>query len=800
MSKRKYAVICSLILTLICCSFSGFAASKEGPPVTMEVSSIYGKIGKMGAHVPVSVTLYGQSVTAFEGELVVQTLENAAESGTEIYEYVYPVSVASGVTEKMEVYVPLGQRSNELHVVLQDTSGKTVEKKTLQFDVSRDSGRLLIGALSDRPEEIRYFDGVSLDYGVVQSQMIVLDDTIFPSDVRGLELFDVMVINRYETDRLSDDQIAALCQWVENGGTLLFGTGAMAYNTLGPLAEELVELPISGVFYETISLGTEYAERAPGDADIQMICAELVIPDGHVVEESDGLSLLTVVDRGEGQIGIYCYDLGNIAEFVEKNPSYVNTMLTDILDESTISNLFYYSSFGSDEEYWNAYSLVNTGNTERLPNLGVYAVVIGIYVVLVGPGLYLFLKKRDLRRLYSVSVMITSLAIAAVVYLLGIGTRFTSQFFTVASIMELEGKTVKEMSYVNVRTPDNRPFHVSVPGGYSVTPLTRTSRFDEQPVGNFKEADGSVVELKFGETGTALSAKQNQAFEPRFFKLTSETHMDSLSGTSGSLVWEDGKVTGTLVNHFPFDLEQAALMFYGQMYLIGDMKAGEVREFLDEPLLVWPVSMSYMVAAQITDEELMKGIYSFYISEQFSQSKPGAYLIGIGPEGGISSVDSFARQTANSMVLYASDVKIAPGQDEMIYRSGLSNRPKVNSGISTVYGDGFTMYGTEPHVVEYFLGTDMEVEKLSFMPVSEVFLENPGYYYVKRFEGAAYFYNYRTKSYDRMNLDQIDFGIEELRPYLSLDGSIIVKYTGEEMDSAGVSWLLPHLMVTGREN
>ena len=45
----------------------------------------------------------------------------------------------------------------------------------------------------------------------------------------------------------------------------------------------------------------------------------------------------------------------------------------------------------------------------------------------------------------------------------------------------------------------------------------------------------------------------------------------------------------------------------------------------------------------------------------------------------------------------------------------------------------------------------------------------------------------------------IDFGIEELRPYLSMDGSIIVKYTGEEMDSAGVSWLLPHLMVTGRE-
>ena len=800
MSKRTYTVIISLILMLICCSFSGFAATKEGPPVTMEVSSIYGRIGKMGAHVPVSVTLYGQSLTAFEGELVVQTLENAAETGVEMYEYVYPVFVESGTTETMEVYVPLGQRSNEIHVVLQDASGKEVEMENIHFDVSRDTGRLLIGALSDREEEIRYFDGVSLDYGLVQSQMIFLDDTVFPSDVRGLELFDVMVINRYETDRLSDAQLNALYQWVENGGTLLIGTGAMVYNTLGPMAESLVELPIYGMFYETINLGAEYAERAPGDADVQMICAELVIPDGRVVEESDGLSLLTMVDRGEGQIGIYCYDLGELAEFVEKNPSYVNTMLTDVLDETKISNLFYYSSYGSDEEYWNAYSLVNTGNTERLPNLGMYAVVIATYLVLVGPGIYLFLKKRELRRLYSAAVVIISLAAAVVVYLLGVGTRFTSQFFTVASIMELEGNSVKEMSYINVRTPDNRPFAVSIPGKYSVTPLTRTSRYDEQTVGNFKEADASVVELKFDDHATVLSAKQNQAFEPRFFKVTSEEPMDSLSGTSGSLVWEDGKVSGTLVNHFPFDLEQAALLFYGQMYLVGDMKAGEVREFQEEPLLVWPVSMSYMVAAQITDEEWMKGLYSFYISDQFSQSKEGACLIGIGAEGGISSVESFHRQTVSGMVLYATDVSVEVGQDDMIYRSGLTNRPKVNSGNGVIYGDGLTMYGTEPQVVEYFLGTDLEIETLSFMPISDVFFEDPGYYYVKPFQGAAYFYNHRTKTYDRVNLDQIDFGIEELRPYLSLDGSIIVKYTGEEMDSAGVSWLLPHLMVTGRES
>ena len=78
-------------------------------------------------------------------------------------------------------------------------------------------------------------------------------------------------------------------------------------------------------------------------------------------------------------------------------------------------------------------------------------------------------------------------------------------------------------------------------------------------------------------------------------------------------------------------------------------------------------------------------------------------------------------------------------------------------------------------------------------------MDDTGYYYMKRFDGAAYFYNYTTKSYDRIDLTQVDFAGEELRPYLSSTGSIIVKYTITDNESAGVSSLLPHLMVTGRE-
>ena len=110
------------------------------------------------------------------------------------------------------------------------------------------------------------------------------------------------------------------------------------------------------------------------------------------------------------------------------------------------------------------------------------------------------------------------------------------------------------------------------------------------------------------------------------------------------------------------------------------------------------------------------------------------------------------------------------------------------------------MYGTEPIAVEYFLGEGLNVEKLSFLTVSADFVENSDYYYVKLFDGAAYFYNRTTREYDRVDLSKVHFTAEELRPYLSQENSIIVKYAVGESNTAGVSSLLPHLMVTGRES
>ncbi len=813
MRKRNYAVIVSLILTLICCSLTGFAAAKDGPPVSMEVSSIYGEIGKMGVHVPISVSLYGQSEKTFTGTLAVQTLENGAEEGEEIYEYQYPVEVATAETKELEIYVPLGQRSSEIHVLLKDEAGKEQLSRTMNVETSTDMGRLLIGVLSDRDDKLEFLDEVSLGYGMVQSKVIAMDEEKLPDHEKGLELLDLLVISHYETDRLSDEQLRAVKAWVENGGTLLIGTGATVYSALGAFADGLVELPISGIFYENVNLGTEYAEKAPGDAEVNMACVDLVIPDGVVVEESDGIPLLTTVKRGSGTIAIYSYCLDEITEFVEKNPGYVVRMLTNVLGEDAISMLYYYSSYGRDEDYWNAYSLVNTGSAERLPKLGMYAIVIMAYIVLVGPGLYLFLKKKDISRIYGTTVVIAAVGVSAIVYLMGMGTRFTAQFFSVASVMELDGVTVAETSYLNVRTPDSRPFSVTIPSAYDVTALTRTNRYNEQAVADFEIAKEGDLEIRKGKEGTVISAKESRAFEPRFFKLTREGALVSQGNITGKLEWFDGKLSGTIENHLPFRLENAALILYGQMYMIGDFEAGAVLTFDEEELLVWPVGMAHMAAATVVDQDDSdetsdseyledrgrSNLYSYYIGDAYYGYNSEARLVAIGPDGGILSEAAIKDQSADGVTLYSVNIPVSSGDEDLVYRSALKYKPEVTSGSGAIYGDGLSMYGTEPIAVEYFLGEGTDVEKLSFLSVSEKFLEAPDYSYLKQFDGAAYLYNQTTREYDRIDLSKIHFTAEELRPYVSQENSITVRYTAGENGTSGNTLLLPHVMVTGRE-
>ena len=167
------------------------------------------------------------------------------------------------------------------------------------------------------------------------------------------------------------------------------------------------------------------------------------------------------------------------------------------------------------------------------------------------------------------------------------------------------------------------------------------------------------------------------------------------------------------------------------------------------------------------------------------------------PEGYEGNDDLFGKNW-DGRTFYTQKIDCAMGTDGEVYRCGQIREPSVTSGIGANYGNSMILYGTDPVVVEYDPGTDIVIEKFSFLPVSDDFFQGNQNSYIRPFSGETSFYNEKTGSYDPVDIRKQDFSREELADYIAADGKITVRYTAGSDAETGVSQTLPLLMVTGK--
>ena len=103
-----------------------------------------------------------------------------------------------------------------------------------------------------------------------------------------------------------------------------------------------------------------------------------------------------------------------------------------------------------------------------------------------------------------------------------------------------------------------------------------------------------------------------------------------------------------------------------------------------------------------------------------------------------------------------------------------------------------------PVMLEYYLGNNIEVEKLNFYHLSDEVAKSMRYYYTVPFSGNMYFYNYNTGSYDSFDTNVTEYVREDLEPYLSPGNTLTVKYVYDATGDYTWNIMLPVLTVTGR--
>lgn len=778
----------------------------EEDTVRMDVSYGYEDSAKGGRYLPVHVTIENDGDTQVDGILEIKT----RESDQTVYQYEYGVEVSAKNQETACYYIPLGTAADELVLSLTDEAENVILNKKVKLNVSRDVPELFVGILSDAPWELHYLNGVGISYSTLRTRTFELNGDDFPDEEVGLSQFDVLVVNDYKLRDLSGSQTSAIMNWVQQGGVLILGTGDRVDDTLGRFAPELLDDSYGTPTITHINLAEDFAGiEEPGAGMLAISCVDVPLHGGNVILSSNGQPLLTAAAKEQGMVAVASFDLGDIAEFCEKQTSYVDYLFTNLLGEDRINQLAEVVYSGNSGRFWDVQSLINTGDVDKLPNLALFVGITGLYLLILGPGLYVFLRGRGLQTLYRKSVVILALGFSGLVYVLGMPTRFRSTFFTYAAIQDITDDYVTDTTYINIRNPYNRPYTVELNPGYRLLPITRSTQYTVG--GDSLDTDEPYqIAIRTGEDALTIKGQNITAFAPRYFQLEKRSENTDQIGITGDVDYFEGQIQGTLTNRFSYPIENATLVLYGNMIQIGRMEPGETKNLADYTLLRYPLGDSYLAAEHISGEDTFatadirdknymlaverSNLTRFYLDNYLNGYTADARVIAFSTQKEESRFLKNPSRDTYGITMLTQTVSINASNGDSIYRSVLMKKPKVVGG--SYDADTNSMSGAEPLTLEYQFGTDIEVESLTFESVSEEFAGDDGNM-SHIFTGSIYFYNYSTGNFDKMELEGITLDVELLKPYLSPGNTLTVRYAYNGGGLDGIQ--LPMPMVAGRE-
>lgn len=778
------------------------AAQEETSPIEMEVSYGYHNTARGGRHLPIHVRFHNTK-EAFAGELHIKS----RESGGEIYEYIYPVEIEGECGESY--YIPLGTGAKYIYLYLSDREGRTVLSRRLEFGTREDGADLLIGVLSDTPEKLEYFNKAPINYGVIFSRIVNLDEKSFPQDAIGLSQLDMIIISNYRIRNLSEAQSRALMEWVKDGGIMVLGTGMRVNDTLGRYAPELLDDMYEDPQKMEIDLRRDFGVEEPGNTSFLLDCVDISLHGGNTLIRSDPATLLSAVHKEKGIIAVAAFDFADLAGYSFDEGAFVNAVLSSILGSQRIDDLSSGVYGLENDVYWEMQPFINSGTADRIPNLSIYLFMILIYIMVVGPGAFIFLKQRGRTLLYRKSILVIAALFGLIVYVYGARTRFRGSFLHYLTIVDTDEQNVLEKTYVNIRNPYNEPYEVDISPEYSVYPITEY--FQGSGESEFDETSEAGMSLRYSQEATRVRIADAGAFQSSLLSLESSYENIDRIGFSGEISLFKEELRGYIRNNFRYPVEDAAIILHGKLILLGDFEVGETKDLSGSEVYDIPLNHHYMVAGFINHANAgeMEGdagqpyqeaidktnILSFYMHVTSGAYTAEAKVIGFAREEEFRAVMPGKNMESSGVSLISSTLPTDNRREDRIYRSALSRMPDLLSGFFV--SNSNSMYAMEPLVLEYQFGDDIDIEELDFEFVSEQLHADSAFNGLEEFEGKLSFYNYSTGKFEEKEFRR--YGAEELKNYLTPPNSIRIKYVYKESDNMYAEVVLPMLRVTGRE-
>lgn len=499
------------------------------------------------------------------------------------------ISLPEGSKKQFIVKIPrisMEDENGTLLVRLLDKKNQVVFEQEFVHLLNGGMSSLTMGILSDGYSALTYLDmgGNTLYYWSDEYpiRLMELNQMTLSENLDNLQF---LVIDEYNTEVFTDEEVAAIGAWCEKGGILLIGTGASVDKTLGGLSERLVDVESDG----TVTKGLPSAQQRYSDSfQWHMLDATELKYTGTDYYEIMYTTAALNYNYHNGAVGVLPYSLAELGKLGKDfynddwtRDEFVKGILQDLSYMSVASNNYPYR----DVKYNVADSMRGMlraiGGVNSELDFDLLKILVIAYVIVVGPLLYVILKAAKKREFYWVAVPVTVCVGVLLIYFAGRGFEVVdTRAFTVTA-ENLEDVS-KSKSYVYAYDASHEEWMVQMAQGYSYGGKLGYHTY------NYSEIEGDY-ECRVLKEGDRLSvgAVPEQNFEDTYLMLGKGKDSKPMEGSFyGNQVYEDhDKLYGTVTNDTVYDFPFYAVVVDNHMFVLEDLKAGETVDLGGESIL-----------------------------------------------------------------------------------------------------------------------------------------------------------------------------------------------------------------------
>ncbi len=421
-----------------------------------------------------------------------------------------------------------------------------------------DAAQLVVGVIAEQPQGIIAELDLDPNANGTAPAILALGIPDLPERLEAWATLDRLIWQDVDSNQLSTQQLAAMRGWMAGGGQLVIAGGTAGIGTLSGFPDDLLPYrPTATVDVAPTALAGLIGALPANASDLPAQAGTL--RDGRSLAMSGDRVIAAEMDYGSGVVTLLGFDPATKWLAATRD---IDVMWRRLLPPRTVGG----PVVGSDDSQ--IVNAVNQLASLALPPIGGLLLLIGGYILLIGPINYLILRRLDRRELAWISMPILIVAFAIGSYVFGTALRGSNLIVNeVAVVRGAPGATEGSAQvYVGIFSPSRSTYQLEFHGN-ALLAAPSTGDF----AGN---GDPNALDIVQGEPAFVRdlavgfsSLRTVRADAPALVPLV-----------NAALTFKGGVVGGMITNASERTLEKVALVLGGSVFVVGDMPAGSSKQ------------------------------------------------------------------------------------------------------------------------------------------------------------------------------------------------------------------------------